>query len=358
MKRTCFLAITLAAMAFSCQGQQKDKLTLTGHIRGLQDSVIHIYYDGEHADTVPVQDGHFTWSRRLPEPAKLFVTTSRRYLEFFGENGTMQLSAHIDSTEQMQVTGSPVQDEYQAYKNSLKDIEEKEYPLYDEYAKVKGNEAATAKIDDQLEEYRKQTRERTLNYISQHPASVVSANLVAGMASMGEYSKVLTAYNQLAPSVRNTATGKKIVKRLEVLKRSAIGAKMKDFTQADPAGKPFQSSALRGKYVLVDFWASWCGPCRAENPNVLKAYNTYKDKNFTVLGVSLDDKADRWQKAIKEDGMPWQQVSDLKGWKNEVSNYYGINGIPSNFLIDPQGNIVAKDLRGVALQRKLAEVIQ
>ncbi len=133
---------------------------------------------------------------------------------------------------------------------------------------------------------------------------------------------------------------------------------MKDFTQADPAGKPFKSAALRGKYVLVDFWASWCGPCRAENPNVLKAYNAYKGKNFTVLGVSLDDKADRWKKAIEEDGMPWQQVSDLKGWKNEVSNYYGIHGIPSNFLIDPQGNILAKDLRGVALQRKLAEVIQ
>ncbi len=209
MKRTSFLTVALAAIALSCQAQQKDKLTLTGNIRGLQDSMIHIYYDGEHNDSVPVKDGRFTWSRRLPEPARLFVTTSKRYLEFFAENGNMQLNGHIDSTEQLQITGSPVQDEYQAYKNSLKDIEEKEYPLYEQYAKVKGDEAATAKIDDQLEEYRKQTRERTLNYIRQHPASVVSANLVSNMSSMGEYARVRSAYDLLAPSAKNTATGKK-----------------------------------------------------------------------------------------------------------------------------------------------------
>ena len=146
--------------------------------------------------------------------------------------------------------------------------------------------------------------------------------------------------------------------RLAVLKKSAIGQPMIDFTQADVNGKPVRLSDYKGKYVLLDFWASWCGPCRAENPNVLKAYNQFKDKNFTVVGVSLDEKADKWKEAIEKDGMPWMQVSDLKGFRNEVAQQYGIQAIPFSFLIDPQGIIVAKELRGAALHTKLAEILK
>src|SRR6185312_5922417 len=135
----------------------------------------------------------------------------------------------------------------------------------------------------------------------------------------------------------------------------AIGAQMMNFSQADTTGKPVQFADFKGKYVLVDFWASWCGPCRAENPNVLKAYNKYKDKGFTVVGISLDEKGDKWKKAIRDDHMPWDELSDLKGWKNDVSEYFGIQGIPSNLLVDPSGKIVARDLRGEALDQKLGE---
>ena len=136
-----------------------------------------------------------------------------------------------------------------------------------------------------------------------------------------------------------------------------IGETILDFTQNDVEGRPVSAADFRGKYVFIDFWASWCGPCRAENPNVLKAYNTYKDKNFTVLGVSLDDDGARWKKAIEEDGLPWVQVSDLKGFENEISGYYGIRGIPSTLLVDPEGKIIAKDLRGDELHQKLEEIL-
>jgi peroxiredoxin len=138
----------------------------------------------------------------------------------------------------------------------------------------------------------------------------------------------------------------------------AIGAIAPDFTQNDVNGTPVSLSSFKGKYVLIDFWASWCGPCRAENPTVVKAYNKFKSKNFTIIGVSLDKpegKAD-WLAAIKNDGLNWTQVSDLKFWSNEVALQYAVQSIPHNFLLDPTGKIIAKDLRGNDLDKKLTEI--
>lgn len=138
----------------------------------------------------------------------------------------------------------------------------------------------------------------------------------------------------------------------------AIGSMAPDITMNDVNGKPFSLSQLKGKYVLVDFWASWCGPCRGENPTVVAAYNKYKDKNFTVLGVSLDDDAASWKKAIADDQLTWTHISDLKRWSSEAISLYGLDAIPYNVLVDPQGKIIATELRGPALENKLAEVIK
>jgi peroxiredoxin len=149
-----------------------------------------------------------------------------------------------------------------------------------------------------------------------------------------------------------------IVKSVNDAKIGQIGSMATEFTQNDQNGKPVKLSSFKGKYVLIDFWASWCRPCRQENPNVVAAYNKYKSKNFTVLGVSLDQDKNSWIQAIAADKLTWTHVSDLKYWSNEVAQLYRIQSIPANLLLDPTGKIIGKDLRGEELLQKLASILK
>jgi peroxiredoxin len=176
------------------------------------------------------------------------------------------------------------------------------------------------------------------NMATRFPGNVGVSGLVA------QFNNMMTEMNkQQSP----TATG-----------APGVGSEAPDFTMNDSTGKPFKLSSLRGKFVLVDFWASWCGPCRQENPNVVAAYKQFKNKNFTVLGVSLDDSKEKWLKAIAKDQLNWMQVSDLKGWENATVGLYGYDGIPYNVLIDPSGKIIATSLREAALQATLMKVLK
>ncbi|MDF7813663.1 redoxin domain-containing protein [Hymenobacter sp. YC55] len=198
-------------------------------------------------------------------------------------------------------------------------------------------------------------------YIKANPNSYESLEALKEMAGpVPDYAKVMPLYNVLAPAVKNTPEGKAYGQMLENIKVVSVGAQAPNFTQNTPDGKEVSLADYRGKYVLVDFWASWCGPCRAENPNLTKVYNEYKNRNFDILGVSLDDEKDRakWLRAIKDDQLAWTQVSDLKGRSNEVATRYFVQAIPQNFLVGPTGKIVATNLRGDDLKATLARYIK
>jgi peroxiredoxin len=176
------------------------------------------------------------------------------------------------------------------------------------------------------------------------------SNIPAGKAQL--------FYDELSKSYKNTTYAKNIVKLIDAKKVTAVGKVAPDFEQPDTAGKIVKLSDFRGRYVLVDFWASWCIPCREENPNVVKAYKYFHNKGFTVLSVSLDQpgKKEAWLKAIHQDQLTWTQVSDLKVWNNAVAKLYGIQAIPQNFLLDKEGKIIAVDIKGEELNKKLLEL--
>jgi peroxiredoxin len=244
-----------------------------------------------------------------------------------------------------------------------KPYDEKMKGLYQEYSKASAakdvdlRDKIEARIDSLDEVMKEEVLGSLVRNEPQSPVAFYALQQYAGWDINPD--KIEPLFNSLPEQVRNYPSAISFKEQVETAKKTGVGRVAPDFTQNDTLDQPVQLSSLRGKYLLIDFWASWCGPCRQENPNVVKVFNQYKDKNFHVLGVSLDraGQKDKWMKAIHDDQLTWTHVSDLKFWENAVSKQYGIRAIPQNLLLDPQGKIVAKNLRGEALVKKMQELL-
>lgn len=256
---------------------------------------------------------------------------------------------------------------YIALQSQIKPIEEKIQAILNEYKQAaqskRNNLAFQADVQNRYSAANKELMSLLKSFISKNPNSYISLlalNDLTNPNSEIDSPTLLSLYKNLSETVKKTDFGKALGTRILSGSRTAIGSVAPDFTQNNPDGKPVKLSDFRGKYVLIDFWASWCGPCRKENPTVVKAYAQFKDKNFEILGVSLDNPNGRnaWLNAIENDKLTWMQVSDLQGWKNQAAALYGVQSIPQNFLIDPKGVIIAKNLRGEELIRKLNSLLK
>lgn len=326
-------------------------------------------------DSAQITNGEFSFKGDVlnPTPALLIIDplgsgldkldASADNLSFYVDKGTITIST-TDSISRAQITGSPINDDNKKLMAQLLPIISKAKQLEAEKNAATPAQQNTAEFQNAIhakqKELQLEQKAALKIYISSNPDSYLS---LLALYSVGgpspEPSEIDPLYNSLSDRLKNMEAAKIFKKSLDALRGSAIGAMAPDFTQSDANGTPVKLSSLRGKYVLVDFWASWCRPCREENPNVVRIFNKYKEKNFTILGVSLDKQSGRadWLAAIKNDGLNWTQVSDLQFWGNQAAVTYAVSSIPSNFLIDPKGVIVAKNLFGSDLDAELAKLL-
>jgi thiol-disulfide isomerase/thioredoxin len=357
-----------------CMAQ--DKFSIAGKLTGEDnDRMVVLSYvnsEGKNAkDSALVKKGKFVINGTTAYGNKAYLSlmpvktdstkkrTQADYQTFYLEKGNYKVVI-ADSISKATITGTKSQSDYLEFNAKTDALLTKWRQITQRFQKAMSKKDSLEMKDIQAEAKPLHAKlEAALDsFIYSHPDSYVSLDLVAeNKTSVIEPETFDPFYKALSPRVLNSFTGKRITDKYEKVKQTFVG-KAFDFTQDDVAGKPFKLSSLRGKYVLVDFWASWCGPCRAENPNLLKAYQKLKDKNFEIVSISLDDNKTAWLKAVEKDALPWKQVSDLKGWKNEVAITYGVTAVPQNLLINPEGVIVAKNLRGEGLTEKLTAVMK
>lgn len=353
-----FLITTLAAfVGFSASSSAQ--VRLNGQLSNLGNSTVIIqYFEGNTAKTanLKVTEGKFTWTAPVTEAQKITMIFPGRATWIFVDPGTVTVKGNRDSVENLTVTGSKTNDEAVVYARLIKPLEEEEKPLLLEYSKL--NDDTRWAWEEKHADIIKRKNAIANTYISAHRESAFSLNLITEFSRLGNYEDISRMYNMLGGKIKSSSEAKRLAERLAILKRSAVGEKMMAFTKNDDKGNLVSLSGYEGKYLYIDFWASWCAPCRREIPNLIKTYNHYKTHDFAVLSISLDDPGDksRWLAAVDVFKMPWAQVCDLKGWSDDLAVFYGLKAVPSTFLIDPKGNIIARDLRGVALDKKLKEL--
>lgn len=327
----------------------------------------YLFFD-ETIDSAVMKDGHFAFAgtTRQPMSAHMVVnphgtgpsSVQMGYIPFklllYIEQGKISITSP-DTIANATVAGGPLNRDYTKFRTLMKSVDE---------------EFRRCTDDRQMYAVGAKQRQLYLQFIKDNPGSYMSLFLLrtyAGFSSLliptvisekPTSAEIDSLYASLDKHIVTSRVGVEIGEALARKKSVAIGSQAPDFSQTDTAGKLVSLHDFKGKYLLIDFWASWCSPCRSENPNLVKAYNKYKSKGFAILGVSLnaDNEREQWLKAIRSDGLTWPQVSDLKGWKNEVAKLYSVRYAPQSFLIDPAGKIIATDFMGDALENKLREI--
>lgn len=347
--------------------------TIEGTIRGLQSGWIYVSHSDtlkEFAkiDSAQVINEKFKFSGNINSPTVCYL--GLRPLDkngkksglvfranFILDKGKLVMNCHKDSIAKLKAYGIPAQDEFEAYRQKTTPIFQASNVLFDKKlnAERKKDTKLVAALLKAMKANQAKITQIIIDHVKQYPSSMVSAIIMQKYLSNPSSQTLQNGYDLLTADVKNSPYGRMLYKKLAASTRTDIGKQAPNFEIPDVSGKMYTVNSFKGKTTLVDFWASWCGPCRAENPNLIKAYQKYKGKGFDIVSISLDDNKTNWLAAVKDDKLPWLQLSDLKASKSEVKQLYGITAIPMNYLLDGNGKIIARNLRGPELEQELAK---
>jgi len=365
MKKLLLAVVAISFLFAACDSG--NKYELSGKIEGLNEGKIFLKIQKDNdlvkVDSSDIVNGEFKieGSVAATDMYYLQIEDQKGSIPFFLENAPIKVEANVESLKEAKITGSASQDVYNSFIASMKVFKEKQGPIVTAYKKAKAekDEAAAEKAYKEYEVVDSERMESVKAFVKANINAVPAATITYyNLASQMEIKELEELYNSFGEAVKASSTAIKIKSKIEILKKVAIGQPAPDFTLNTPEGTPFSLSSLKGQVVVIDFWASWCGPCRRENPHMVELYKELNPKGVEFFGVSLDEKKENWLKAIEDDKLTWKHASDLKGWKSAAAKLYGINGIPATVLIDQNGVIAAKKVFGEELKAEIEKLLK